>query len=365
MTNRFLAQCKSRLLYLVTILVAVSQGCNPATEESIGPVTEQRRERQMTQTRESDTEPPEPAGDSEAQNAEEPGQEQKVRDPVAVGGKLPPDSEADVRHDDEGQPDATGTLDHDAFELVDALQGEDAVARFLAEEQLIELGDAALPTLAPLASSPGDTPARRRAVNVLAAIGSEKAVNLLCHILHEEQDVMVRGLICQHLGRLGAEEAVPIIGKWLLTIQGKSFQWGEPSPKSMKPPQAWIWHVHALREIGSEEAVPILEKMLATKHGGNAGRSLMQVYRQDLSELNREVAFWESVRSVPGLERDAKLLFGFFRTNTLALMRLYRSKVIGLGLEGRWVLEDMKNHSDEKLRDAATSLLRNYDKLQK
>ena len=58
-----------------------------------------------------------------------------------------------------------------------------------------------------------------------------------------------------------------------------------------------------------------------------------------------------------------KLLFHFFRRDNLAIIRLYRDKVIRLGIEGRWVLEGMKKHPDEKVRQAATAMLKNYDKL--
>lgn len=263
--------------------------------------------------------------------------------------------------------------DRSPSELVAALGGEDAVARFTAEEALITIGDAGVAALEPLATSPGFTPARQYAINTLARIGSRKAVGLLLRVLEEEQDAIVRGLVCRHLGRMGIEEAVPIIGKWLLAIRGKSFDWKDPrdprvdawgNPHSITRPYAWVLHVHALREIGSEKGIPILEGMLKTKHGGKAGRDLAKAYRVDLSELKKEAAFWRAVRRVRGLERHVKLLFDFFRRDTLALIRLHRDKVVGVGLEGRWVLQDMKNHPDEKLQRAAAALLRNYGRLQ-
>jgi hypothetical protein len=164
MTKSFLARCRNRLLYLVTILVAISQGCNPATEEPIGPesavgdvklVTEQGAERQTTQTRESDTQPSKLAGNFADENTQETRREQGVGDPVAMAGEPPPDREADLTDDNEDQPSVTRMPDRDAFELVDALQGEDAVARFLAEEQPVEMGDTAIPALEPLATVPG------------------------------------------------------------------------------------------------------------------------------------------------------------------------------------------------------------------
>jgi len=253
-------------------------------------------------------------------------------------------------------------------ELVKALAGEDAVARFMAEEQLVEMGDAALPALNPLAASPGFTLARQYAINILARIDSGKSIRLLLNVLEKEPDVKVRALICKHLGRLGVEDAVPIIGKWLLTIQGKSFKdWGRVPkgghPQVLTAPYAWIVHVYALREIGSEKGIPILEKMLKAKHGGSAGRALKKVYQQNLNELKQESAFWNAVRQIPKLEKDVKLLFHFFRRDTLSIIRLYRDKVISLGIEGRWVLEGMKNHPDENLREAAARLLKAYDKL--
>jgi len=250
-----------------------------------------------------------------------------------------------------------------ASDLVSALSGEDAVARFMAEEELAGMEDAAIPILEPLATSSGFTPARQYAINVLARISSERAIGLLLRILEEEPDVKTRALICRHLGRLGVEEAVPIIGKWLFTIQGKSFS-PEGQPQATNTWYAWIVHVHTLREIGSEKGISILEKMLKTKHGGRVGRQFTIAYQQSLDELRQETAFWNAVRKVPGLESDAWVLFQFFRRDTLALIRLYRDKVIHLGMEGRWALEGMKNHPDEKIQQAATALLNNYDKLQ-
>lgn len=252
-------------------------------------------------------------------------------------------------------------------ELVRALAGEDAVARFLAEEKLVETGDAALRAVGELAKSPGNTPARQYAINVLARIGSGRAVRLLCDILEREQDVMARGVICQHLGRLGVEEAVPLICKWLLTIEGKPMgigggdRWG--NPKVVTRSYAWVRHVHALREIGSEKAIPTLERLQKARNGGRGGQRLMRAYRDDLRELRRAAAFWRAVRRMPGLETEAKLLFRFFRSDTLALIRLYRDKVIGLGTEGRWVLEDLQKHDDAKLRRASAALLKHYNKL--
>ena len=89
------------------------------------------------------------------------------------------------------------------------------------------------------------------------------------------------------------------------------------------------------------------------------------VCRQSLSELQREAAFWSEVREVRGLEKHVRLLFQFCRRDTLARMRLYRDKLVGLGREGRWVLEDMKHHPEEQLRQAAIALLRVYDKLER
>ena len=251
--------------------------------------------------------------------------------------------------------------------LVSTLSREDAVARFIAEEQLVRMGAAAVPALEPLATSSGFSLARQYAINVLARIESEKAIRLLLRILEQEPEVKLRALLCQHLGRLGVEEAVPIIGKWLFTIRGKSFNDWDGSqggdPQVLTSSYAWMVHVYALREIGSEKGIAILENMLTTKHGGVAGRALRHVYRQNLSTLKREAVFWNAVRQVPGLEKHVKLLFQFFRRDTLALIRLYRDKVVRLGLEGRWVLEGMKNHPEEKLRQAAAALLKEYDKL--
>ncbi|MFC1712648.1 HEAT repeat domain-containing protein [Candidatus Poribacteria bacterium] len=245
---------------------------------------------------------------------------------------------------------------------VNALAGQDAVARFMAEEQLVEMGDAAVSALEPLATSSGFTPARQYSINILARIGSEQSVQLLLRILEQEPDVHLRALICRHLGRMGVKEAVPIIGKWLFTIQGKPFN-PEGEPQATNTWYAWAVHSHALRKMGCEDGIPILEKMLTAEHGGRAGRSLLEAYKQDLGELKQEATFWKAVRRTPGLESHAKLLFRFFRRDTLALIRLYRDKVVRLGLEGRWVLEDMGNYPDEELRQAAKLMLKEYDRL--
>ncbi len=86
-------------------------------------------------------------------------------------------------------------------------------------------------------------------------------------------------------------------------------------------------------------------------------------YQACLVELESQAEFWRAVRRVPGLESDVKLLFDFFREDMLASIRLYRDKIVRGGLEGRWVLEDMKNHTDGKLRKAAGMLLTHYGNL--
>lgn len=246
--------------------------------------------------------------------------------------------------------------------LVDALSGEDAVARFMAEERLVEIGDASIPFLEPLAKSSGFSPTRQYAIIVLARIGSEESIRLLLEILEDEPDVKLRALVCRHLGRLGVEEAVPIIGKWLFSIQGKSFEGWYPGVS--KPTLFWLEHVYALREIGSEKGLPILERMQKTKHGGDGGRALRQAYHVSLVELKYQMEFWKLVRRVPDLEPHMRVLFDFFRKDMLASIRLYRDKIVSGGMEGKWVLEDMKNHPDKKLREAAAAILQNYGKLQ-
>lgn len=196
MTKRFLAQRRNRLLYVVTVFVAVSYGCNTATEESIGPgsaggdaktTTERRQERQVTQTRESDTEPRKSVG-------------------VAVGGEPPADSEAKLADGNEGQPSVTRMPGHDASQLVDALRGEDAVARFLAEEQLVDMGDAAIPALEPLSTAPGISAAREYAINILGEIGTNKAVEVLLGILDREQEPLVRAVVCRERRELAVRQ---------------------------------------------------------------------------------------------------------------------------------------------------------------
>lgn len=255
--------------------------------------------------------------------------------------------------------------------LVSALAEEDAVARLIAEEQLVKMGDAAIPALEPLATSPGLTLAREDAINILGNIGTKKAIKILLRILDREQEVMVRSVVCRHLGRIGVEEAVPIIGRWLFTIRGKSFKWVHHqdqrrlmgSPRVLSRTYAWMEHVYALSAIGSEKAIPILEKMVRTQHKGEAGRALITTYKQHLAELEKEAEFWQAVRRMPGLEPKAKRLFSFFRQDSLAIIRLYRDKVIRGGIEGRWVLEDLKKHPELKVREAATALLKYYPSL--
>jgi len=248
-----------------------------------------------------------------------------------------------------------------ASEVASALSGEDAVARFLAEEQLVEMGDEAVAALKPLATSSGFTPGRQYAIIVLARIANEEAIAILLEILEKEPDVKLRALVCTHLGRLGVEEAVPIIGKWLFTIEGQSVPGWYPGVS--KPTLFWLEHVYALRAIGSEKAIPILERMRKTRHGGKGGGALRMAYQECLVDLESQAEFWRAVRRVPDLEPDVKLLFEFFRKDTLASVRLYRDKIVRGGLEGRWVLEDMKNHTDDKLRKAAETLLTHYGNL--
>lgn len=261
----------------------------------------------------------------------------------------------------EGSPEAASDGGRNVAELVAALSGEDAVARFLAEEQLIEMGDEAVAALNALATSSGYTPGRQYAIIVLARIANENAIAILLEILEKEPNVKLRALVCTHLGRLGVEEAVPVIGKWLLTIEGKSLPGWYPGVS--KPTLFWLEHVYALRAIGGEKAIPILQRMRKTRHGGQGGGALRMAYQECLVELESQAGFWRAVRRVPDLEPDVKRLFEFFRKDTLALVRLYRDKIVRGGLEGRWVLEDMKNHPDEKLRKAAGTLLTHYGNL--
>jgi len=259
---------------------------------------------------------------------------------------------------------ATETSAASAKQLVATFSGDDAVARFEAEERLTAMGDDALAALAPLATSTGYAPARRYAIHTVAAIGTPKAIDLLLRVLKNERNIHARGLACMHLGRLGVEEAVPLIGKWLSTIRGRPI--GQfRHPVVLKPAGEWMRHVDALREIGSEKGIPILEAMIKAGHGGQGGRALMRTYREALFELQREKTFRDAVRSVPKLEVKVKVLFDFFRRDTLARIRLHRMKLVGLGTEGRWVLEDLRKHPDAKTRDAAAAVLSAYPRLQR
>ncbi len=246
--------------------------------------------------------------------------------------------------------------------LAESLAGDDAVARYLAEEQLVEMGDAALPALKPLVLSEGLTPARRDAFGILARIRTPQSIRCLLDVLEGEKDLQVRGVVCGHLGRLGVEEAVPVIGKWLMTVRGQTFrrkEWWESGPWT-----DWILHVHALREIGSEAGVPLLGALLQAKNPGEGGAQLMRSYREDLEDLRQEKHFWAAVRGVEGLEPRVKRLFASFRTDTLAGIRLYRTGVVRLGIQGRWALEGMTHHPDAQLREDAAVFLKHYDRLQ-
>ena len=161
----------------------------------------------------------------------------------------------------------------EAEKLVRALSGEDAVARFQAEQQLLGMADEAFPALERVARTPGFAPSRRHAINILARIASRKSIDVLLRMLEADRDVRVRGLICHHVGRLGVEEAVPIIGKWLLSNRGKPVS-RMRHPVVLTEGYEWMRHAHALREIGSERGIPILERMLEVKHGGPSGRDL-------------------------------------------------------------------------------------------
>jgi HEAT repeat protein len=250
----------------------------------------------------------------------------------------------------------------EADKLVKALGGEDAVARLLAEERLVAMGDEAVPALEAVAVAPGETPMRRYALNALGQIASGKAVAVLLQVLDKEEDVILRGLVCEHVGRLGVEEAVPIIGRWLATIRGKPLP-RATHPVVLKPLYAWMRHAHALREIGSEKGIPILEDMSRAGHRGPGGKPLMKDYNDCLRELKKEAAFRAAVRELPGLEDHLKVLVKFCRRSDLARMRLYRMKVIDGGRQGRWVLEDLTKHPDAKLRDAASALLQSWGAL--
>lgn len=356
---------------LAGAMIVVLLGCNPADEESVGvgsadedmsPAAEQRPAHRASLTGESHAGAARPADDLVAENAKETRREEGGPETAATEREFASDGKGGVAREHDDPAVVTRTSDVDASELVAAIGGEDAVARFLAEEQLVGMGDDAVAALKPLATSSGYAPARQYTIIVLARIGSERSIRLLLEILEEEPDVWVRALICRHLGRLGVEEAVPIIGKWLYSIRGKSFEGWYPGVS--KPTLAWLEHVYALREIGSEKAIPILEEMRKTKHGGRGGPALRSAYQVNLTDLKSQAEFWRAVRRVPGLEPQARMLFDFFRKDTLALIRLYRDKVVRGGLEGQWVLEDMKNHPDEKLREAAAAVLSNYGELQ-
>ncbi len=341
--------------------IVVLLGCNSADEQSISQGSADGDTSQTTDTGESDAEAAQPADDPVAEDAKETRREEGGPEPAATERELASSGETGIAREHDDPSVTTHTLDGDTSELVAALGGEDAVARFLAEEQLVEMGDYAVAALEPLATSSGYAPARQYAIIVLARIGSEQSIRLLLDILEEEPDVWVRALVSRHLGRLGVEEAVPIIGKWLYSIRGKSFEGWYPGIS--KPTLAWLEHVYALREIGSEKGIPILEEMRKTRHGGRGGPSLRSAYQVNLNELKSQAEFWRAVRRVPDLERHARLLFDFFRRDTLALIRLYRDKVVRGGLEGQWVLEDMKNHPDARLQKAAAAVLSNYRKL--
>ena len=250
----------------------------------------------------------------------------------------------------------------DAAAMVKALSGKSAVARFEAEEGLTKMGDAALPSLEPLVRTPGFSLGRRYAIHVVARIGSAKAASMLVRVLDKDPDVRVRGMVCDHVGRLGVEEAVPIIGRWLLTIRRKSFPvFRHPVVKTTA--YEWLRHAHALREIGSEKGIPIIEKVLEKPPTGRAAKPMIREFRKILVELKNETVFWKAVRDVRGLEPQVRKLFKSWRRDDLALMRLYRMKVIALGTEGRWVLKDMKGHPDAALRRAAAALLKEYRRL--
>jgi HEAT repeat protein len=244
--------------------------------------------------------------------------------------------------------------------MVKALGGGDAMSRFLAGEGLIEMGDGALAALEPLAKSPGYTPERQRAIHIIGRIGSPRAGSLLVAILEHEEDVRIRGLLCMHLGRMGTEEAVPVIGRWLLTIRGKVMDsWDKP--EVLTPTYEWMRHVYALEEIGSEKGIPVLEEMVMVPNPGRGGKEFTRACQESLGELRREAAFWKAVREVAGLEREAKVLFEFCRKDTLAVMRMYRTRIVGLGTEGRWALQDLAKVDNAEVQRAAGAMLAHYD----
>ena len=329
-----------------------SQAAVPAER---GDITSNKTESQGGTRGESEAEPVAAATAQSTHSMDNAAQTEKpIPEDEASVAETPPETR-------EESPQAKTGSGRNASELAAALSGEDAVARFLAEEQLVEMGDEAVAALKPLATSSGFTPGRQYAIIVLARIANDEAIAILLQILGKEPDVKLRAIVCTHLGRLGVEEAVPIIGKWLFTIEGKSMPGWYPGVS--KPTLFWLEHVYALRAIGSEEAIPILERMQKTRHGGQGGGAMRMAYQECLVELESQAKFWRAVRHVPGLEPDVELLFEFFRKDMLASVRLYRDKIVRGGLEGRWVLEDMKNHTDDKLRKAAETLLTHYGNL--
>lgn len=97
----------------------------------------------------------------------------------------------------------------DIQDLIQALGSRNATARMRAREQLVALGENAVPALIPLVASPRKQ-VRWEAAKALSEIGSEKAVPALVPLL-EDQDPGIRWLAAKALIAAGRAGILPLV----------------------------------------------------------------------------------------------------------------------------------------------------------
>jgi hypothetical protein len=264
-------------------------------------------------------------------------------------------------------PGAISERDAEISQLIDALKGESAVAEWHASRRLMELGDAAVPTVAQLVSTPGRLAPRLVAVEVLGGIGTETAMDALLGILRQEKDLAVRGQICMQLGDKRERRAVPVIAKWLAGIGPRSLD-DVPGPKEVQPSTCYIRHAEALGMIGDESAVPILKEFRGKipqniGYGGFVTGFLTTAVDQALEDIEDNSAFWGAVGMHDGLADSIAPVFRYFRSSNLAELRLYESEVVRRTKEGKVILLRLAKRDDPELATAARALLQKYDDL--
>lgn len=264
-------------------------------------------------------------------------------------------------------PGAISERDAEISQLIDALKGESAVAEWHASRRLMELGDAAVPAVAQLVSTPGRLAPRLVAVEVLGGIGTEAAMDALLDLLRQEKNLAVRGQICMQLGYKRERRAAPVIAEWLAGIGPRSLN-DVPGPKEVQPSTCYIRHVEALGMIGDDSAVPILEEFRRKipkniGYGGFVTNFVTTAVDQALLEIEDNSAFWRAAGMHDGLASSIAPVFRYFRSSNLAELQLYESEVLRRTKEGKAILQRLTKRADPELATAARALLQKYDDL--